>query len=160
MGTQASSMAELAKVCPFMSSDPANPEPEPESLCPFASEFGFADAEPARSVSAAPAERCHNVAAMAAAPAMSAGKFSSTGALMSQTDRGNAMAHCAFGNTMRRTLKTSAAVEDNVSSAAQKQSGKAPLMEKMTLNNAPNVDFNGCVHTQLPQHPDFQGGLF
>ena len=159
MSTSTNSMADLAKLCPFMSSDPKNPEPEPESLCPFASAFGFASPEPTPAPNAKLAEACpvahNNVAPMGQTVMSGPGKFSSAGALMSQTARGNAMAHGGFGNTMRRTLKTSAVVEDSATSAAHKQS--EPLTEKMTLRNAPKMDisddYNGTaakVESTLP----------
>lgn len=119
MSTQSSSMADLAKMCPFMSTAGASVEPEPEAPAP----------------AAAPAPSPTN------GPTATA-KFTTAGALTSQTARAQAMASGNHGlRSVRRCFKTSAAAADGASSAAQ-------LTEKMTLRNAPpslTVDMDDWV---------------
>ena len=139
-GSTASSMGDLAKLCPFMNASTGRtaPAPEPEATCPFG--FGAAPAaaeqNPASAPPPAPADaQCPFDATLnSTAPAAPAAPFS-RGSLSSQ-----AMPHmraAPFGGPMRRTLKTSAHASALDAQAQRQESWDTP--EKMSVRNSPTV---------------------
>ena len=139
-GTTASSMADLAKLCPFMNASTGRtaPAPEPEATCPFG--FGAAPAAAEENVAPAPtpapadAQCPFDATLNSAAPAAPAAPFS-RGSLSSQT-----MPHmraAPFSGPMRRTLKTSA--HANALDAQAQRQESWDTAEKMSVRNSPTV---------------------
>ena len=139
-GTTASSMADLAKLCPFMNASTGRtaPAPEPEATCPFG--FGAAPAAAEENVAPAPppapadAQCPFDATLNSAAPAAPAAPFS-RGSLSSQT-----MPHmraAPFSGPMRRTLKTS--VHANALDAQAQRQESWDTAEKMSVRNSPTV---------------------